>query len=386
MMATKFPRIRRTVRGVVPPFVQLATGARSQRDYIRRVALFDDLVENSQIAVIQALVDGRITFEQLIDARRRDELKGAQILTSVAIDCELVTAVRDTLPKMGRADATRDRYTVTLGAVAKSIEADRELWFAEDDPLLEEDTAVRVRGLAGVRWPALHAKWRQSRSAADWNHVVRLLSTFLTRYLGNKHHPFALEVRALMPRDVEEERVPDLTPALFWRILAAAPEHVRPAFMSLLLLGCRVRQEYLKIDRDRQLMPERHAVKFPGTGTNKSKRGRVVTVDEEYWPWVDAGVPSPLGYKWLRMNWIRACVAAGAGTFVDEEKELGYVGLHMHDLRHALAQWASDAGVPLDRIGDVLGHTHLSTTARYTRTTSGNQVARAAGDALRKSR
>lgn len=377
MMTTRFPRIRETVEGI--GHVQVATKAKTEREHQRRVVTWRELVDDSQIEVIKALLAGEISWAELVDARRRGELKGAQILTSIAIDQDLVKAIRATLPKMGKAKATRSRYTTTLAAVERSIAADPELWSAGD-------AAVRVRGLANVQWQQLHEQWRTTRSAADWNHVARLISTFLTVYLANKRHAFALEVRGLIPRDVEEERVPDLTPALFWRILEHAAEHVRPAFMTLLLLGCRVRQEYLKIDRAKQLMPERLAVRFPGTGTNKSKKGRVVTVDEEYWPWVDAGVPSPLGYKWLRMQWIRACVAAGAGTFVDEEEELGYVGLHMHDLRHALAQWASDAGVPLDRISDVLGHSNVMTTSRYTRVTSSNQVARAAGDALRRSR
>jgi hypothetical protein len=50
MMTTRYPRIRRQVPGI--GFVQLATGARSKRDYERRVVLFDELVEDSQLGVI----------------------------------------------------------------------------------------------------------------------------------------------------------------------------------------------------------------------------------------------------------------------------------------------------------------------------------------------
>jgi integrase len=386
MMTTTFPRIRRTVHGVVPPYVQLATGARTQREHDRRVVVFNELADDSQIAVIQALVDGRISWEEVIDARRRKELKGAGILASIALDRALVPAIADALPRMGKAKATRARYGVTRKQVEKSLVDDRALWFPLEDPRAEKGAAVKVKDLAGVQWEQLHNRWLEQRSAADWNHVARMLSAFLTKHLGDKHHPFAREIRALMPCAVEDERVPDLTPATFWRIFERSLEHVRPVWMCLLLLGCRVRQEYLKIDRDRQLMPDRHAVKFPGTGSSKSKRGRVVTVDEEYWPWIDAGVPAPLAYKALHRQWQRACVAAGAGTWADPDREVGYVCLRMLDLRDALGQWASDAGVPLDRISDVLGHTNVATTARYTRVSSSNQVARAAGDALRRSR
>lgn len=385
MMTTRFPRIRRTVEGI--GFVQLATKAKTQREHARRVVLFDELLEDDQIDVIRALLDERVTWAELIDAKRRGELKGGHILASVRLDRALVEAIGETLPKMGKSPATRKRYGVTLRQITRALAEHRALWFADDDARANDAAhIVRVRDLAGVQWPQLHDRWLEQRSAADWNHVVRTLSTFLSQYLGQKHHPFALQIRALMPREVEDERVPDLTPATFWRIFAHSAEHVRPAWMCLLLLGCRVRQEYLPIDRDKQLMPERRAVQFKGTGSSKSKRARVVTVDEEYWPWIDAGIPAPLGYKWLHIQWQRACVAAGVGTWADPENEKGYVGLRMHDLRHALGQWASDAGVPVDRVSDVLGHTNIATTSRYTRVSSSNQVARAAGDALRRAK
>ena len=39
--------------------------------------------------------------------------------------------------------------------------------------------------------------------------------------------------------------------------------------------------------------------------------------------------------------------------------------LRIHDLRHSFASALANRGIPLNEIGVVLGHTQLSTTARY---------------------
>ncbi|MDA8064400.1 MAG: tyrosine-type recombinase/integrase [Thermaerobacter sp.] len=42
-------------------------------------------------------------------------------------------------------------------------------------------------------------------------------------------------------------------------------------------------------------------------------------------------------------------------------------GLHPHQLRHSFGKGLVDAGVSLDRVALLLGHSNLNTTARYTR-------------------
>jgi hypothetical protein len=61
-------------------------------------------------------------------------------------------------------------------------------------------------------------------------------------------------------------------------------------------------------------------------------------------------------------------------------------GLRLHDLRHALGQWAHDAGVPLSRIKEMLRHTTLAMTERYARTSATRQVSSAVGKLLRTRR
>jgi integrase len=71
---------------------------------------------------------------------------------------------------------------------------------------------------------------------------------------------------------------------------------------------------------------------------NAQQVAAVLKVDERLWPWIVAGVPSPLRYKQLRLNWKKAC------------KALKTNDLRLHDLRHAGAQWLADAGVAENRI------------------------------------
>jgi integrase len=56
---------------------------------------------------------------------------------------------------------------------------------------------------------------------------------------------------------------------------------------------------------------------------------------------------------------------------------LGYDGFRRHGLRHTGATWLANAGVPLDVIARILGHTSLETTRTYLHV-DGRQLADAA--------
>lgn len=143
-----------------------------------------------------------------------------------------------------------------------------------------------------------------------------------------------------IPTRKENSRVPDLPLPLFWKIVQATPEFVRAAYITMAALGLRV-GEYLKLTQD-HLLPHTLSVRIPGTKTAES--AAVVRVDERLWPWVVAGVPSPLAYKWLREYFKRALKTVEAP-----------LDLRLHDLRHCYAQWLVDAGRqrPAFRLGCV---------------------------------
>lgn len=379
MSPTRFPRIRRDLSRMGLGVVQLVTKAKTEREHQRRVVMFDVLVDDSQVEVLRALIEGRTSWEELRDAQRRGELKGSSILASVALERPLGPAVTSALPRMGKAIVTRDRYEDSLNALQRQTLVP---W---------PRTPMRVTDLAHVEWRRLAELWvtpkpdgGAGKSAADWNRLVAGVSRFVSIYLadpdrqprGNKYHPFRLELMGKIEKLPESERVPDLSVEVFLAIVLALPEHIRPCVYTLLLTGMRDRSEYLRCTEEHK-MPATTSVRVPGKKTRKS--AGVVAIDPELWPWIDAGIPSPVQYKALRNHWKTACVAVGASSIVDGK----YRGLWLHDLRHALGQWAHDAGEPLSRIKEQLRHTTLAMTERYSRTSATRSVAKALGNVLR---
>lgn len=347
-MTTRFPRIKRRVPGIGT--VRLATRATTKRAHERRVVLFDELLEADQIETIRALIAGEVEWAEIAEHRRERGRFGVGVLTDIRGRRPLAEAVQATLAVMGTAVDTRKRYEVTW----------RRL-----DTLLGP---MRVADLVMVDFADLRARW--GKSPSDWNHVGRFLSAFLTRYLG-KHHPMRHAVVAAFPRRKESPRVPDLSPDLFWQIVDAAPPHVRGVYVTLLLTGLRVRSEFLQLTRE-HLMPHTHRITVPGTKTDES--AAVVSVDPAQWHWIEQAVPSPIKYRWLRIHWSRACAAAGATK------------LTLHSLRHALAQWSSDAGVNLADVMSALRHANISTTEGYARRSGRTKVAGVIGGLLQRER
>lgn len=142
--------------------------------------------------------------------------------------------------------------------------------------------------------------------------------------------------------------------------------------------------EYLRCT-PAHLVPAKYAIRVPGTKTKRSRR--VIELGPEAWPWVEAGIPSPLKSRWIHIYWWRACVALGFGRYEqvikngvrqvkvikhkdgtrEERPVLRYTGLRLHDLRHVTGQVATDEGATTAQVGDALGHADYKTTARYQR-------------------
>jgi len=138
--------------------------------------------------------------------------------------------------------------------------------------------------------------------------------------------------------------------ATFWRVVNAAPEHVRPAFVAIVALGLRV-GEYLRL-RETDLHPLTKTVSIPGTKTAGSLA--MLRADPELWPRVTAAVPEPVAYGWLRRHWKRALDTAGAN-----------VTLRMHDLRHLTAQVLVNRGRSEASVQATMRHATPSMTRRY---------------------
>lgn len=224
-----------------------------------------------------------------------------------------------------------------------------------------------VEDLARVNWLRLRDEW--SASPSGWNHLRKAVSKFLSDVLADKWHSFRRQVidHERFPKLEEVDRVPDLTPALFSKIVEAAAEHVRPAFVFLASTGIDV-GPYLRMTRS-HLHPNTRQIAVPDT--KAAGRADTVSVDPRLWEWVDRAVPSPVQYKWLRLHWKRALQAAGADT-----------ALRLKDLRHCYGQWAVNEGVAESKVQVALRHRNPSMTRRYTKQRDRGEVAAAVADAL----
>jgi integrase len=332
--------------------IAVASGATTRADFKSRDDLLTRLASKGRLDLLQAIKGGTLTVTQVLAADRQDTLD--QLVGDRAhLAANLWTAVDAWTPTSARAPATRRRYAVSFAALKRC-------------GVLKADATVEQ--LAAVDWRVLETMW--AASAADWNHLRRAVSHFLAMHLGDVYHPLRRQVVKAIPKRHEQERVPDLPPALFWKIVDKAPEHARAAFVTIAALGLRV-GEYLRLTRD-HLLPHSFAVQIPGTKTDGS--ATTARVDERLWPWILQGVPSSLQYKWLRLYWKRALKAAEAP-----------LDLRLHDLRHCTGQWLADAGVGEARIQTTLRHATAAMTRRYTKQKDKGENARTMADVLLKS-
>lgn len=84
----------------------------------------------------------------------------------------------------------------------------------------------------------------------------------------------------------------------------------------------------------------------------KTGRPRVIPLPENVLDIADK-LPLPINDAKLRKEFERARI------------EIGRPDIHFHDLRHTYASWLVQAGAPLTAVRDLLGHTNLAMTSRY---------------------
>jgi integrase len=329
--------------------ITLSSRTNDPKEFQRRDQLLTKLADNGQIDVLLAFKRRDLTIEQILNADREKGLKGADLLGQMALRKPLWTAVEETLPLMGASASTRKRYEVSLKALRHKA------------ALLTDSPSVA--DLERLSWQELRKEW--GRSPADWNHLRRAVSAFLTAFLRDKFHPFRRAVVTRIPTAIESARVPDVTPEVFLAILKHVPKRYQCIFITLVVTGMRV-GEYLRCTAF-NLKPATLTVSVPGTKTSVSAED--VAVHRKYWRSVAAAVPAPIGYKALRRHWKAACEAAG-------------VDVHIHDLRHCFGQWAVNAGVAESKVQSALRHKTASMTRRYTRTKEKGDAANAVGEAL----
>lgn len=322
-----------------------------KREALVREALLVDLHRAGRFALIRALKAGEVTVLDLVAAKEERRLYVPDALREIT-DRRSLWDVLGACIELGTAgEKTKKRYRLSLAKLRASGALG--------------DTAT-IRTLQAVNWAALKTQW--GGSASDWNHMVRMLSHALTLYYGDVYAPARRQLVAKIPRAKEpRSRLAVLSLALFRQIVGKTPAIVRPTYWTLLLTGMRAgaEGEYFRCGPE-HLDRAEHLVHVPGTKTLGSRAS--VAVHPEDWHWVEAAIPAPRQYKWVRLHWKRAAIACGRGD------------VRLHDIRHLSIRLALDGGAPLADVQAHARHEDPTMTMDYARIES----SRRAADAIRK--
>ena len=348
------------------------SGIRALRDRAQAFAmdeatfqLLADLSEE-QWKMLDALRRRRLSvgdIRELVALRPRDRRKWLQS-RAVRVGAELA----DALKPLDEATWQAIQRTSDFAIGPRVFEAMERLRLAERAELRNAvrhfgpDMKIRdVVLVSKLDWRVIAGAWGTSN--ADWNHMRRSLSAVLTTlFHDDTAHPVRREVIAAIPLLHEKEHVPDLPPALVWRILEQLPDHARAFPMVLVVTGLRI-GEYERLE-PHHLQHESFRIDVPGTKTDASDD--YVQVAPDMWPVVVRGVPSPYRYGWMRRIFREACEKAGVQ------------GVTLHDLRHCHGQWAMENGAEEHEVQAQLRHRSIGMTRRYVKTVKRQRVAEAA--------
>ena len=348
------------------------SGIRALRDRAQAFAmdeatfqLLADLSEE-QWKMLDALRRRRLSvgdIRELVALRPRDRRKWLQS-RAVRVGAELA----DALKPLDEATWQAIQRTSDFAIGPRVFEAMERLRLAERAELRNAvrhfgpDMKIRdVVLVSKLDWRVIAGAWGTSN--ADWNHMRRSLSAVLTTlFHDDTSHPVRREVIAAIPLMHEKEHVPDLPPALVWRILEQLPNHARAFPMVLVVTGLRI-GEYERLE-PHHLQHESFRIDVPGTKTDASDD--YVQVAPDMWPVVVRGVPSPYRYGWMRRIFREACEKAGVQ------------GVTLHDLRHCHGQWAMENGAEEHEVQAQLRHRSIGMTRRYVKTVKRQRVAEAA--------
>lgn len=207
-----------------------------------------------------------------------------------------------------------------------------------------------MRDLGRVEWEAVLDAWPDS--AADYNHMRRMVSRALTLLVGDTMHPARRAILKDIPRATEpRSRKNELSVARFLEIverIPGRPVREREAVHASEEPARRLLDAAADRDANGRVSALRRRAQARRPAYGRRARAKTegsaahVAVDPALWHWIDAGIPSQLDHKWLRIQWKRAAKAAG------------FPSVRLHDIRRLAANagpattmhYAAVAGLP----------------------------------------
>lgn len=351
-----------------------AWGVSGKANREKRASVIFELWDNGQIKVLLAFKDGTHTWQTLLQAKKDQRLGHASLAADLLLakrlwdykDAQGVQqkgALSQTLPGMGKAEPTRERYASafrTLRAYAPT--------------LVPDDCTVAVFGR--IEWQQVWTLMKDLAPASR-NRVRSAVSRFLTVFLKHdKFHPFRREVMKLMGTfDSEPEEAKEVTVDEFWQLMEHVHEALRPSFVALAATGARV-GEYLQCG-------EPALRRFPTIRVPDGKEGsRDVEVAPQLEPLIRQAIPcrvakAPKVWKGVQHDarykrLYKALRAASITTGIE---------CTPHSLRHF---YAAEGVTAFDSVfvQHALGHKTPAMTARYAKRKNNRKVAAAVAGAL----
>lgn len=342
-----------------------SSGAHTVTGWRNAMALLDKLYERDELDVLRAIQKGTITMKEVSGAEKAKAFGRGDAMHSVTMRRRLWS------PDDEKGGEERGRIDAWLDGKTDHTHVTYRFSLTKFRSLAGLRANATIAELLKVDWEALHQSSgadgvKHYQSAANWNHLRRAISRFLTIELGDVYHPSRRAILKRIPRMAERARRVEITIAEFWRLVTAAEELVRPRIVTLAVTGMRL-GEYERA-RKEHLHPDRCAIDIQGSKTEGSTA--TIRVAPELWPWIEQGVPLVIARRRFQERFHAAA------------KKIGRPDLRVHDLRHCTAVFAMGEGAPLNAVRDLMRHERAEQTMDYTLTGNLNVAAAAVGRAL----
>ncbi|AMY10148.1 site-specific tyrosine recombinase XerD [Luteitalea pratensis] len=198
-----------------------------------------------------------------------------------------------------------------------------------------------------------------------------LFSWAIARYQEIEHHPFRKGGIAVVKLAKETARSRRLRAGEEDGLMMHAGPHLKSVILAGLQTGARIGEllslQWHQVERDAQDRPVRLRLTADKT---KTSRTRILPVPRMLAAILDMRQTAPDGrrhgdHAYVFGNEVGEQVERVQTAWETCCRAAGIAGLHFHDLRREFGSRLLDAGVPLTTIQTYLGHTSVTTTAKY---------------------